>query len=76
MKWITALLMASLAVAAAAQNAEPELAITSLPYQPHTVTLRARSSEVQVAATVRNRGGEAITGLTQGQTIKAGTLVG
>jgi VWFA-related protein len=54
-----------LAVAAAAQNAEPELAVTSLPYQPHTVTLRARSNEVQVAATVRNRGGEAAAGLKQ-----------
>lgn len=60
------LFVPAFAVAAAAQGAEPELSVSSLPYQPHTVTLRAQSNEVQVAVTVRNRGGEAITGLTQG----------
>jgi VWFA-related protein len=59
------LLLLALAAAAAAQNAEPELAVTSLPYQPHTVMLRARSNEVQVAVTVRNRGGEAVAGLKE-----------
>lgn len=59
------LLLLALAAAAVAQNAEPELAVTSLPYQPHTVMLRARSNEVQVAVTVRNRGDEAVAGLKE-----------